>query len=109
MVEKIFAYCFRCKKLREMINPIKIEIKGKRNLITKALTAKCPVCGTKLFRILGRKRIEQEAKEEVNTEIQKNEIEAITPKIEETKKEEDIEKPDIEEEVLSFEAEPNVR
>jgi len=55
MAEKIIAYCVRCKAKREMQNPKEITIKGKGNTERKAVTGECPQCGTKMFKILGKK------------------------------------------------------
>jgi Zn finger protein HypA/HybF involved in hydrogenase expression len=53
--EKITAYCVKCKEKKEMENPKEIEMKGKGGKKRKAMTGNCPVCGTKMFRILGKK------------------------------------------------------
>lgn len=46
------AYCLKCKKKVEMINPQKTTIKAKGNKTRPALTDICQACGTKIFRIL---------------------------------------------------------
>jgi len=43
------GYCVKCKKKREMLNPQKITMKNGR----PATKGKCPICGTKMFRIGG--------------------------------------------------------
>ncbi len=43
------AYCVKCKAKREVQNPQNVTMKNGR----KAVTGRCPVCGTKLFRIGG--------------------------------------------------------
>lgn len=43
------AYCVRCKTLREVMNPRKVTMKNGRD----AVTGKCGVCGTTLYRIGG--------------------------------------------------------
>ncbi len=42
-------YCVKCKEKREATGNIEVNDKG-----TKMAKAQCPVCGTKLNRILGR-------------------------------------------------------
>jgi hypothetical protein len=41
------AYCFKCRKKVEMKNPKAVMLKNKK----PAVSATCPVCGTKVFRI----------------------------------------------------------
>ncbi|MEW6143077.1 MAG: DUF5679 domain-containing protein [Chloroflexota bacterium] len=41
------AYCMKCRKSVEMTEPKAITMKNKR----PATQGKCPVCGTKVFRI----------------------------------------------------------
>ena len=45
------AYCVKCREKREMQDAEEVTMKNGR----KAMQGKCPVCGTKLFRILGGK------------------------------------------------------
>ena len=45
------AYCVKCREKREMANAEEVTMKNGR----KAMQGKCPVCGTKLFRIMGGK------------------------------------------------------
>ena len=45
------AYCVRCKEKRDMVNAA-IELSVKGNRTTKLAKSNCPVCGTKLTRIL---------------------------------------------------------
>ncbi len=45
------AYCVKCREKREMADAEEVTMKNGR----KAMQGKCPVCGTKLFRILGGK------------------------------------------------------
>ena len=42
------AYCFKCKKKREMKNEQNIKTKIGRN----AIQGKCPICGTKMFKFV---------------------------------------------------------
>jgi Zn finger protein HypA/HybF involved in hydrogenase expression len=44
------AYCVKCKAKRDMLDEQKVEMKGGR----EAMQGKCPVCGTKMFRIMGK-------------------------------------------------------
>lgn len=44
------ARCMRCKKQVEIKNPEEVVMKNKM----KAMKGVCPVCGTKVFRILGK-------------------------------------------------------
>jgi len=48
------GYCVKCKKKQEMKDEKEIEIKGKGGVKRKAVTGVCPVCGTKMFKILGK-------------------------------------------------------
>jgi hypothetical protein len=41
------GYCVKCKTKREMKDAVKIEMKNGR----PATEGKCPVCGTKMFKI----------------------------------------------------------
>ena len=41
------AYCVKCKAKRDMLNEQKITMKNGK----AATEGKCPVCGTKMFRI----------------------------------------------------------
>ncbi len=41
------AYCVKCRKKRDMVNPTKVTLKNGK----PAMKGKCPVCGTSLFRI----------------------------------------------------------
>jgi Zn finger protein HypA/HybF involved in hydrogenase expression len=49
------AYCVKCKAKREMKDAEEITMKGKGNTKRRAMRGICPVCGTKMFRILGNK------------------------------------------------------
>ncbi len=44
---EITAYCVKCQKKREMINPKKVTMKNGK----PAKSGTCQVCGTKMFRI----------------------------------------------------------
>ena len=41
------AYCLKCREKREMANPVAIQMKNGK----PATEGKCPVCGTKMFKI----------------------------------------------------------
>jgi ssDNA-binding Zn-finger/Zn-ribbon topoisomerase 1 len=48
------GYCVKCKAKQEMKNEKEIEMKGKGGVKRAAVTGECPVCGTKMFRIMGK-------------------------------------------------------
>ncbi len=50
----VTAYCVKCKAKQEMQDPKEVEMKGKGDVKRRAMTGVCPVCGTKMFRILGK-------------------------------------------------------
>ena len=45
------AYCVKCREKREIQNPKEVTMKNGRN----AVEGTCPVCGTKLFLMVGNK------------------------------------------------------
>ncbi|HYF13358.1 MAG TPA: DUF5679 domain-containing protein [Candidatus Paceibacterota bacterium] len=47
----VTAYCVKCRKKRDMQNGKEVSMKGGR----RAMQGVCGVCGTKMFRILGKK------------------------------------------------------
>lgn len=49
------AYCVKCKAKREMSNAKEVTMKGKGGTKRTALTGTCEKCGTKMFKILGKK------------------------------------------------------
>jgi len=49
---KIIAYCVKCRKKVTVKNPKDYTMKNKR----AAIKGTCPVCSTKVFRILGMKK-----------------------------------------------------
>ena len=55
MSKETTAYCVKCKEKREMKDPKEITMKGKGGTKRRAMTGICPTCGTKMFRILGKK------------------------------------------------------
>ena len=48
------GYCVRCKAKQEMKGEKMVEMKGKGGMVRNAVTGECPVCATKMFRILGK-------------------------------------------------------
>ncbi len=48
------GYCVKCKAKKEMAEEKEVTMKGKGGVKRKAVTGKCPKCGTKMFRILGK-------------------------------------------------------
>lgn len=44
------GYCVKCKAKREIKDATEVTMKNGR----KAMKGKCPVCGTGMFRILGK-------------------------------------------------------
>jgi len=44
------GYCVKCKEKRNMEDAKEVEMKNGR----KAMKGKCPVCGTGMFKILGK-------------------------------------------------------
>jgi len=51
----IQGYCVKCKAKREMKDPKEVTFKGKGGNKRSAMSGICPTCGTKMFRILGKK------------------------------------------------------
>ncbi len=50
------AYCVKCKAKREMKEAKEVPMKGKGDVVRRAMKGKCPNCGTAMFRILGNKK-----------------------------------------------------
>ncbi len=50
----VVAYCVKCKEKKDMSDAAEVEMKGKGGVARKAMKGKCPVCGTTMFRILGK-------------------------------------------------------
>ena len=48
------GYCVKCKEKREIKDEEEVAMKGKGGVKRRALTGTCPVCGTKMYRILGK-------------------------------------------------------
>lgn len=44
------AFCVKCKAKRDFTGPIELSVTGKR--VTRLARGICPVCGTKVTRIL---------------------------------------------------------
>ena len=49
------GYCVKCKEKRQMKDPKEVEMPGKGGVTRRAMTGTCTVCGTKMFKILGKK------------------------------------------------------
>lgn len=49
------AYCVKCKEKRDMKDPKEVTFKAKGGKTRNAMSGTCPVCGTKMFRIMGNK------------------------------------------------------
>ena len=48
------AYCVKCRQKRDMKDPKEVTMPGKGGQ-RRAMTGTCTVCGTKMFRIMGKK------------------------------------------------------
>lgn len=46
------GYCVKCRQKRDMKNAKEVDMKGGR----RAMSGICTVCGTKMFKILGKKK-----------------------------------------------------
>jgi len=46
------AYCVKCKAKQEMNDPKEVSFAGKGGGDRRAMSGVCPVCGTKMFKIL---------------------------------------------------------
>ena len=55
MAEEVIAYCVKCKQKRTMKDPVEVTMKGKGGTTRRAMKGTCPVCGTTMFRIMGKK------------------------------------------------------
>jgi len=53
MAEEYIGYCVKCKNKQPIQGAQIVTIKGKGGKDRKAVTGTCPVCGTKMFKILG--------------------------------------------------------
>jgi len=49
----VIAYCVKCRAKQEMLNPTEVQMKGKGGP-RRALKGTCAVCGTGMFKILGK-------------------------------------------------------
>lgn len=55
----VTGYCVKCReKDREMKEAKEVAMKGKGGVERKAMTGTCAVCGTKMFKILGKPKTE---------------------------------------------------
>ena len=49
------GYCVKCREKREMKDANEVAMKGKGGQERRAMTGTCAQCGTKMFKILGKK------------------------------------------------------
>ncbi len=49
------GYCVKCKAKRAMNEAREVEMPGKGGVVRRAMTGSCSSCGTKMFKILGKK------------------------------------------------------
>ena len=56
MSDNIQSYCLKCKAKRDMKEPKEVTFKAKGGKTRNAMSGTCPVCSTKMFRILGAKK-----------------------------------------------------
>ena len=49
------AYCVKCRDKREMNDAKEVSFAGKGGQERRAMQGVCPMCGTKMFKILGKK------------------------------------------------------
>ena len=52
-MDVVNAYCVKCKAKRDMVDPKEVQMPGKGGP-RRAMKGTCPVCGTGMFRILGK-------------------------------------------------------
>jgi len=50
------AYCVKCKAKKEMKDEKEVSFKAKGGKQRSAMSGTCPDCGTKMFRIMGKKK-----------------------------------------------------
>ena len=53
VAEVVIAYCVKCREKREMKDAKEVEMKGKGGP-RRAMKGTCAVCGTGMFKILGK-------------------------------------------------------
>ena len=86
MANQTEAYCVKCKAKREMKDPIEAVFKGKGGKDRRMLKGICPICGTKMCRILSSSSLSEtktpqqppEIKQDVNIEKETDEWDKIT-------------------------------
>jgi len=49
------AYCMKCRSKRDMAEATEVTFKGRGQEERRAVQGTCPTCGTKMFKILGKK------------------------------------------------------
>ena len=54
MPEPVIGYCVKCKEKREMKDAVEVSMPGKGGE-RRAMKGVCSVCGTGMYRILGKK------------------------------------------------------
>ena len=64
MIGVATAYCVKCKAQRDILDPQQITMKNGR----PATQGRCPVCGTKIFKIGALETAEKAARGEVTAE-----------------------------------------
>ena len=52
MAEEMEFFCVKCKAKKKVSNYEKKEVKGKGGNVRNAVTAKCPDCGTTMFKFV---------------------------------------------------------
>lgn len=54
MADEVIGYCVKCREKREMSDAEEVAMKGKGG-DRRAMKGKCSVCGTGMYKILGKK------------------------------------------------------
>lgn len=54
MAEPVIGYCVKCKEKREMVDAVEVAMPAKGGE-RRAMKGKCSVCGTGMYKILGKK------------------------------------------------------
>ncbi len=50
------GYCVKCKSKRQMADAKEVPMKGKGDVVRRAMKGKCSKCSTTMFRIMGAKK-----------------------------------------------------
>jgi Zn finger protein HypA/HybF involved in hydrogenase expression len=56
MADVVEAYCVKCRAKRPMKDAEEVPMKGKGGAQRRAMTGTCEKCGTRMFKILGKKK-----------------------------------------------------